>query len=154
MLRVHEELTTLQGHSDPLEIVADRFKAETDVLCFDGFCLRYYRRHAVGRADESPVRPRHHPVATSNIPPDELYRNGLQRAVFCGDRRHQAALRYYERRCGIDYRLRTLTQAHLWLSPLNNDTREQMDKLWLALAGAPRAAGPTLDNHRELPTSA
>lgn len=60
MLRVHEELTTLQGHSDPLEIVADRFKAETDVLCFDEFCLRYYRRHAVGRADESPVRPRHH----------------------------------------------------------------------------------------------
>ncbi|MBX4276708.1 cell division protein ZapE, partial [Mycobacterium tuberculosis] len=54
---------------------------------------------------------------------------------------------------GIDYRLRTLTQAHLWLSPLNNDTREQMDKLWLALAGAPRAAGPTLEiNHRELPT--
>ncbi len=37
MLRVHEELTTLQGHSDPLEIVADRFKAETDVLCFDEF---------------------------------------------------------------------------------------------------------------------
>jgi cell division protein ZapE len=39
---------------------------------------------------------------------------------------------------GIDYRLRTLTQAHLWLSPLNSETREQMDKLWLALAGAPR----------------
>ncbi len=37
MLRVHEELTTLQGHSDPLDIVADRFKAETDVLCFDEF---------------------------------------------------------------------------------------------------------------------
>lgn len=40
MLRVHEELTALQGKSDPLEIVADRFKAETDVLCFDEFlCL-------------------------------------------------------------------------------------------------------------------
>src|SRR5690606_20505992 len=37
MLRVHEELTALQGKSDPLEIVADRFKAETDVLCFDEF---------------------------------------------------------------------------------------------------------------------
>jgi cell division protein ZapE len=37
MLRVHEELTQLQGHSDPLEIVADHFKAETDVLCFDEF---------------------------------------------------------------------------------------------------------------------
>jgi len=37
MLRVHEELTALQGQSDPLEIVADRFKSETDVLCFDEF---------------------------------------------------------------------------------------------------------------------
>lgn len=40
MLRVHEELTTLQGQSDPLEIIADRFKAETDVLCFDEFLSR------------------------------------------------------------------------------------------------------------------
>ena len=37
MLRVHEELTALQGQTDPLDIVADRFKAETDVLCFDEF---------------------------------------------------------------------------------------------------------------------
>ncbi len=93
-------------------------------------------------------------MATSNIPPDELYRNGLQRARFL------PAIDAIKQHCdimnvdaGIDYRLRTLTQAHLWLSPLNNDTREQMDKLWLALAGAPRAAGPTLEiNHRELPT--
>lgn len=37
MLRVHEELTQLQGQSDPLLIIADRFKAETDILCFDEF---------------------------------------------------------------------------------------------------------------------
>lgn len=37
MMRVHEELTALQGQTDPLEIIADRFKAETDVLCFDEF---------------------------------------------------------------------------------------------------------------------
>lgn len=37
MLRVHEELTALQGQTDLLEIIADCFKAETDVLCFDEF---------------------------------------------------------------------------------------------------------------------
>ncbi|EIQ79794.1 hypothetical protein SF123566_8782 [Shigella flexneri 1235-66] len=37
MLRVHEELTALQGQTDPLEVIADRFKTETDVLCFDEF---------------------------------------------------------------------------------------------------------------------
>ena len=54
---------------------------------------------------------------------------------------------------GIDYRLRTLTQAHLWLSPLNAETRQQMNKLWLALAGTPQMNQTTLEiNHRPLPT--
>ncbi|HGV2945557.1 TPA: cell division protein ZapE, partial [Escherichia coli] len=54
---------------------------------------------------------------------------------------------------GVDYRLRTLTQAHLWLSPLNDETRAQMDKLWLALAGAKRENSSTLEiNHRPLAT--
>jgi cell division protein ZapE len=75
-------------------------------------------------------------VATSNIPPDELYRNGLQRARFL------PAIDAIKQHCdimnvdaGVDYRLRTLTQAHLWLSPLNAETTREMDKLWLALAG-------------------
>ncbi len=94
------------------------------------------------------------PVATSNIPPDELYRNGLQRARFL------PAIDAIKQHCdimnvdaGVDYRLRTLTQAHLWLSPLNADTASEMDKLWLALAGAPRDNAPALEiNHRPLPT--
>ncbi len=57
-------------------------------------------------------------VATSNIPPDELYRNGLQRARFC---LHQSMLLngivMWNVDAGVDYRLRALTQAHLWLSP-------------------------------------
>ncbi len=54
---------------------------------------------------------------------------------------------------GVDYRLRTLTQAHLWLSPLNAETTNQMDKLWLALAGAKRERAPELEiNHRPLQT--
>ena len=93
-------------------------------------------------------------VATSNIPPDELYRNGLQRARF------MPAIEAIKEHCdimnvdaGIDYRLRTLTQAHLWLSPLNSETRQQMDKLWLALAGTSRQNQTTLEiNHRQLPT--
>ena len=41
----------------------------------------------------------------------------------------------------------------MWLSPLNNDTRQQMNKLWLALAGTPQQNQTTLEiNHRQLPT--
>ncbi|MDF7759089.1 cell division protein ZapE [Kosakonia cowanii] len=155
MLRVHEELTTLQGQSDPLEIVADRFKAQTDVLCFDEFFVSDITdAMLLGGLMKALFARGITLVATSNIPPDELYRNGLQRARFL------PAIEAIKQFCdvmnvdaGIDYRLRTLTQAHLWLSPLNEETSQQMDKLWLALAGAPRSHAPELEvNHRPLAT--
>ncbi|MFV0265415.1 MAG: cell division protein ZapE [Kluyvera sp.] len=155
MLRVHEELAALQGHSDPLEIVAERFKAETDVLCFDEFFVSDITdAMLLGGLMKALFARGITLVATSNIPPDELYRNGLQRARFL------PAIDAIKAHCdimnvdaGIDYRLRTLTQAHLWLSPLNDDTRQQMNKLWLALAGTPQMNQTALEiNHRPLPT--
>ncbi|WLI76787.1 cell division protein ZapE [Kosakonia sp. H02] len=155
MLRVHEELTTLQGQSDPLDIVADRFKAETDVLCFDEFFVSDITdAMLLGGLMKALFARGITLVATSNIPPDELYRNGLQRARFL------PAIEAIKQFCdvmnvdaGVDYRLRTLTQAHLWLTPLNAETTQQMDKLWLALAGAARQLAPELEiNHRALPT--
>jgi cell division protein ZapE len=124
MLRVHEELTALQGKSDPLEIVADRFKAETDVLCFDEFFVSDITdAMLLGGLMKALFARGITLVATSNIPPDELYRNGLQRARFL------PAIDAIKQHCdimnvdaGVDYRLRTLTQAHLWLSPLNAET--------------------------------
>ncbi|MFP2421767.1 cell division protein ZapE [Pseudescherichia vulneris] len=155
MLRVHEELTALQGHSDPLEIVADRFKSETDVLCFDEFFVSDITdAMLLGGLMKALFARGITLVATSNIPPDELYRNGLQRARFI------PAIEAIKEHCdimnvdaGIDYRLRTLTQAHLWLSPLTDETRQQMDTLWLALAGTKRETAPVLEiNHRPLAT--
>ncbi len=155
MLRVHEELVELQGHSDPLESVADRFKAETDVLCFDEFFVSDITdAMLLGGLMKALFARGITLVATSNIPPDELYRNGLQRARFL------PAIDAIKQHCdimnvdaGVDYRLRTLTQAHLWLSPLKDETTQQMDKLWQALAGAPRGNAPTLDiNHRPMAT--
>lgn len=155
MLRVHEELTQLQGQSDPLEIVADRFKAETDVLCFDEFFVSDITdAMLLGGLMQALFARGITLVATSNIPPENLYRNGLQRARFL------PAIEAIKQHCdvmnvdaGIDYRLRTLTQAHLWLSPLNDETAQQMETLWQALAGAKRENHPTLEiNHRQLPT--
>lgn len=155
MLRVHEDLTALQGHSDPLEIIADRFKAQTDVLCFDEFFVSDITdAMLLGGLMQALFARGITLVATSNIPPDELYRNGLQRARFL------PAIEAIKRHCdimnvdaGIDYRLRTLTQAHLWLSPLNEETAGRMERLYMALAGARRQGGPVLEiNHRPLPT--
>lgn len=155
MLRVHEELAQNQGHSDPLEIVADGFKAETDVLCFDEFFVSDITdAMLLGTLMKALFARGITLVATSNIPPDDLYRNGLQRARFL------PAIEAVKRYCdvmnvdaGIDYRLRTLTQAHLWLSPLNSESAQQMEKLYAALAGTKREGGSVLEiNHRPLAT--
>jgi cell division protein ZapE len=157
MLRVHEELTALQGQSDPLDVIADRFKAETDVLCFDEFFVSDITdAMLLGGLMKALFARGITLVATSNIPPDDLYRNGLQRARFL------PAIEAIKQYCdimnvdaGVDYRLRTLTQAHLWLSPLNDETQRQMDKLWLALVGSKSEHAPTLEiNHRPMQTLA
>ncbi|ACZ75199.1 AFG1-family ATPase [Dickeya parazeae Ech586] len=156
MLRVHEELNQLQGQENPLEKVADGFKAQTDILCFDEFfvsditdamLLAELLRALFSRGIAL--------VATSNIPPDELYRNGLQRARFL------PAIELIKRYCdvlnvdaGIDYRLRTLTQAHLYLTPLNAETEADMQAMFRRLSGRDiTQPGPVLEvNHRPLAT--
>ncbi|MBF4653310.1 AFG1 family ATPase [Serratia marcescens] len=153
MLRVHEELTELQGRENPLEIVADGFKAETDVLCFDEFFVSDITDAMLLATLLQALFARGITlVATSNIPPDDLYRNGLQRARFL------PAIDLINEYCdvmnvdaGIDYRLRTLTQAHLYLTPLNDQTRATLDRMFVKLAGKAGEDAPVLQiNHRPL----
>lgn len=153
MLRVHEELTELQGQVNPLEIIADGFKAQTDVLCFDEFFVSDITDAMLLATLLQALFARGITlVATSNIPPDDLYRNGLQRARFL------PAIDLINEYCdvmnvdaGIDYRLRTLTQAHLYLTPLDEQTRQTMDQMFVKLAGKKGEAAPVLQiNHRPL----
>jgi cell division protein ZapE len=155
MLRVHEELTELQGQENPLEIVADGFKAQTDVLCFDEFFVSDITDAMLLATLLQALFARGITlVATSNIIPDNLYRNGLQRARFL------PAIDLINEYCdvmnvdaGIDYRLRTLTQAHLYLTPLNQHTQDTMDHIFLKLAGHAGEEAPVLQiNHRPMPT--
>lgn len=153
MLRVQEELKNLQGHENPLEIIADGFKSQTDVLCFDEFFVSDITDAMIlGTLLEALFARGITLVATSNIPPDELYRNGLQRSRFL------PAIEQIKHHCdilnvdaGIDYRLRTLTQAHLFLSPLNDENRQEMDRIFMHLAISEPQVDCTLTiNHRPM----
>ena len=153
MLRVHEELTELQGQENPLEIIADGFKEQTDVLCFDEFFVSDITDAMLLATLLQALFARGITlVATSNIPPNDLYRNGLQRARFL------PAIDLINQYCdvmnvdaGIDYRLRTLTQAHLYLTPLDEQTRQTMYRMFVKLAGKEGEAAPVLQiNHRPL----
>ena len=153
MKKVQEDLMALQGQENPLDIIADEFKKQTDVLCFDEFFVSDITDAMIlGTLLEGLFARGITLVATSNIIPDNLYRNGLQRARFL------PAIEQIKKYCdvmnvdaGIDYRLRTLTQAHLFLSPINAQNRQHLDDVFVKLAGKQGAINPVLEvNHRKM----
>ena len=135
MHRVHDELKKLKEVKDPLETVADIFKKETDIICFDEFFVQDITdAMLLGGLMQALFARDIILVATSNIVPDELYRNGLQRARFL------PAIALVKENTeivnvdsGIDYRLRTLEQAEIFHSPLDTQADknlfEYFDKL-------------------------
>ncbi|MEQ5322725.1 cell division protein ZapE [Providencia rettgeri] len=153
MKKVQEDLMALQGQENPLDIIADEFKKQTDVLCFDEFFVSDITDAMIlGTLLEGLFARGITLVATSNIIPDNLYRNGLQRARFL------PAIEQIKKYCdvmnvdaGIDYRLRTLTQAHLFLSPINSQNRQHLDDVFVKLAGKQGEQNPVLEvNHRKM----
>jgi len=155
MHRVHQEMQQLSAQSDPLELVADRFKAETDIICFDEFFVSDITDAMIlGTLFEALFRRGITLVATSNIPPDELYRNGLQRSRFL------PAIALIQQHCdivnvdsGIDYRLRTLEQAEIYHYPLDALAENNIEQYFAQLSVEPRSQGKAIDiNNRMLPT--
>jgi cell division protein ZapE len=147
MQRIHKELKSLSGEKNPLVIVADRIADEARVICFDEFFVsditdamilaglfeRLFARGVVL-------------VATSNIIPDGLYKDGLQRARFL------PAIALIKQRVevvnvdgGVDYRLRALEQAELYYQPLGEAAEASLQHSFQRLAPEVAVANQALD---------
>jgi len=121
MHRVHHELTQLQGQSDPLKVIAEKFAKEARIICFDEFFVSDITDAMIlGGLFQELFGHGVILVATSNIVPDDLYRNGLQRARFMPAieliNRHTDVVNVDS---GVDYRLRALEQAEIYHYPLD-----------------------------------
>jgi len=140
MHRVHDELKALAGVQNPLEKVADIFKRETDIICFDEFFVSDITDAMIlGTLMQALFARGITLVATSNIEPDGLYRNGLQRARFLPA---IALIKQFTEvvnvDSGIDYRLRTLTQAEIFHAPLDAAAEQNLEQYFMALSLEPR----------------
>lgn len=120
MQQVHASLAALKNQKNPLEQVADQIASSARVLCFDEFFVSDIGDAMILGGLLEHLMARHVVlVATSNIHPDGLYANGLQRARFLPAiellKKHTQVV---ELDGGVDYRLRTLQQACLYFHPL------------------------------------
>lgn len=135
MQRVHRDLAALQGQKNPLQQVAEQIANESRVLCFDEFFVR-----DIGDAMilagllEALFERQVILVATSNIEPDRLYEDGLQRQRFLPAialiKEHTKTI---EIQSGIDYRLRSLSQATLYHCPITVDTEAKLMRFFYEL---------------------
>ena len=160
MQRVHDELQTLKGQADPLKVVAANLVQQTRIICFDEFFVSDITDAMIlGTLFEYLFAQGMILVATSNVAPDELYRNGLQRDRFL------PAISLLKQHCtvlnidsGIDYRLRTLQQANLYHWPLSALATAALTECFADLTGGERGETHWEQSisvhHRSLPTIA
>ncbi|WP_299977186.1 cell division protein ZapE [uncultured Pseudoteredinibacter sp.] len=136
MRRVHQELKTLPGEKNPLEIVANRLAKEARVICFDEFFVSDITDAMIlGNLMQGLFSRGVTLVATSNIVPDGLYKDGLQRARFLPAiamlNEHTLVVNVDG---GVDYRLRALEQAELFHHPLDEEADISLRRSFEGLA--------------------
>lgn len=121
MKRVHRDLKRLQGEKNPLTIVADNIADEAHVICFDEFFVSDIAdAMLLGKLFELLFSLNIVLVATSNVEPDNLYLNGLQRKQFLpAIDSLKRNTKVYNVDSGTDYRLRSLKKAELYHFPLD-----------------------------------
>ncbi|WP_444997524.1 cell division protein ZapE [Aliikangiella sp. IMCC44359] len=155
MHQLHEQLKAHKGNRDPLLIIADEIADKTCVICFDEFFVSDITdAMLLGGLFEALFARGVTLVATSNIPPEKLYWNGLQRDRFLPAikliQRHTLVVNIDS---GIDYRLRTLEQADIFHCPHDQAALDNLNNSFDHLATEEYKKGVEIEvEHRLIKT--
>lgn len=137
MQDIHSEMHRLRsaGVEDPIKPVAKEVSDNYRVLAFDEMQITDITdAMIVGRLFEQLFAAGTVVVTTSNRVPDDLYKDGLNRQLFLPfialikDR-----LEVRELASDTDHRQDRLSGAQVYFTPVNADTRAQIDSLWQEL---------------------
>jgi cell division protein ZapE len=152
MLETHGALRRIRERheGDPIEPVAEEIAAQAKLLCFDEMQVTnpadaMILSRLFGRLIEEDVKV----VTTSNRPPTDLYKDGLNRELFL------PFIELIERRMIVvpvngptDYRLERLTGVEVWHVPNGPEATAALSRAFFQLTDYPvedRAKVPTED---------
>jgi cell division protein ZapE len=132
---------------DPIAPVAAELAREASLLCFDEFSVRDIADAMIlGRLFTNLFAAGVVVVATSNVAPDELYKDGLNRALFLPFiALLKQRLDVIELAARTDYRLEKLKRAPVYYTPMSPKADAALDKAFLALTGHERGAAMTIE---------
>lgn len=147
MARIHTALKSKQSTRDPLAEIAREWAAQYRVLCFDEFFVADIAdAMLLGGLLQALFEEGVTLIATSNVAPDDLYRDGLQRAKFLPAieslKQHSLSLHVDGER---DFRLRLLLRSEIFLQPLDDHAEASLCKAFTDMA-----AGCSLDTQLEI----
>ncbi|MGI3903491.1 MAG: cell division protein ZapE [Janthinobacterium lividum] len=125
---------------DPIPPVASALAAEAKLLCFDEFAVTDIADAMIlGRLFTALFADRVVVVATSNVEPENLYRDGLNRTLFLPFiallKQRMETVRLDASR---DFRYSKLTAAATWFTPADAGADAALDRAFLSLTGAAR----------------
>jgi cell division protein ZapE len=139
MAEVHDRIGVArkQVPGDPIPHVARALAAKARLICFDELHVTDIADAMIlGRLFRDLFEAQVVVVATSNVPPDELYKNGLNRALFLPfiDLITQH-MDVEELLAAKDFRLDKLVGKPLYFTPADVAAQAEMDRLWMELTG-------------------
>jgi cell division protein ZapE len=154
MLDVHERIYLIRqkmkfgehASEDPIELVAEALAAEAWLLCFDEFHVTDIADAMIlGRLFARLFERGIVLVATANVPPDELYKDGLNRALFLPFiAMLNARMDVVRLSARTDFRLEKLAGQPVWYVPDNRDADAALDQAWRRLTGGHQGAAQEL----------
>ena len=131
---------------DPIAPVAADLAEEAWLLCFDEFAVTDIADAMIlGRLFRALFAKGVVVVATSNVEPGDLYRDGLNRALFVpfiDMIRQKMEVTKLESR--TDFRLEKLSGSEVWFTPLGHESTAKLQKLFQALTGVQRGKPETV----------
>ena len=138
--RIHvyrQELKNGEANDDPIQRTAAAIAEESWLLCFDEFHVTDIADAMIlGRLFTRLFELGVVMVATSNLAPGDLYKDGLNRTLFLPFiallQRHCDVVRLEAR---IDFRLEKLTGVPTWHVPDDAKAEASLDDAWRRLAG-------------------